>query len=35
MTGPQESGANPQPTGRDRENARIRRQIAARQAPGV
>jgi len=32
MTGPQESDANPQPTGRDRENARIRQQIAARQA---
>jgi hypothetical protein len=32
MTGPQESGACPLPTARDRENARLRRQIAARQA---
>lgn len=32
MTGPHEPGAHPLPTERDRENARLRRQIAARQA---
>lgn len=32
MTGRHESGADPPPTDRDRENARIRQEIAARQA---